>query len=92
MLLIKMLVFYRVKVKVNFTLEQAIKAQRWSTNKALLFLFYLCVGWWRMVKPMSRPLYLRVSDPVFVVQEAGWAPGPVPLPSGIGCILSAGLV
>jgi len=27
-----------VKVKVNFTLEQATKAQRWSRDVALLFL------------------------------------------------------
>ena len=102
--LIKILVFYRVKIKVNFTLEQDIKAQRGSRNIALLSLFNLDVRWGRMVKAMTRQSYFRVQYheyfPVFVVQEAGWVPGPVwkgvknlvPLPIGTGCILSAGLI
>jgi hypothetical protein len=30
-----------------------------------------------MVNSTPRPLYLREGDPVPIVQEAGWAPGPV---------------
>jgi hypothetical protein len=32
-----MITMKRVKVKVKFTLEQAMKAQRWSRDIALLF-------------------------------------------------------
>ena len=30
-----------------------------------------------MVNAMSRPLYTRQKDPVLIVQEARYAPGPV---------------
>jgi len=30
-----------------------------------------------MVKATNRPLYPRENDPVFTVQEARWAPGPL---------------
>ena len=33
------------------------------------------MGW--MVSATPRPLYPRERDPVPIVQEAGWAPGPV---------------
>jgi len=33
------------------------------------------MGW--VVNATTRPLYPRERDPVPIVQEAGWAPGPV---------------
>jgi hypothetical protein len=30
-----------------------------------------------VASPTPRPLYPREKDPVTIVQEAGWAPGPV---------------
>jgi hypothetical protein len=30
-----------------------------------------------VVNATARPLYLRERDPVHILQEAGWAPGPV---------------
>jgi hypothetical protein len=30
-----------------------------------------------VASPTPRPLYSRERDPVPIVQEAGWAPGPV---------------
>ena len=57
-----------VKVKLIFTLEQATKAQRRSKGIALFFFL------------TSTPLPGRSTpgkDPVSIVQEAVWAPGPV---------------
>jgi hypothetical protein len=63
------------KVKVNFTLEQAMKAQKGSRCIALLF-FNLGARWW-VVNATPRSLYPRERDPVPIVEGAGWAPGPV---------------
>jgi hypothetical protein len=67
---------HRVKSKGNFTLEQAIKAQKGNSGIAVLFL-YFGARWGWVVKTTPRPLYPRQSDPVPIVQEAGWRPGPV---------------
>jgi hypothetical protein len=59
-----------VNVRVNFTLEQATKAQRWSRGIALT----LDGGGWSVPRPSH---FTPGKDPVPIVQEAGWAPGPV---------------
>jgi hypothetical protein len=64
-----------LKVQKKFTLEQAMKAQRGSRGIALLS-FNLDGRWggW------SYPLPCHFSpgkDSVSIVQEAGWAAGPV---------------
>ena len=51
-------VFIKVKVKVMFTLERAIKAQRGSRSIALLFLLPWCWMEW-VVNATPRPLYPR---------------------------------
>jgi hypothetical protein len=63
------------KVNLKFTIEQVTKAQRWSRGIALLF-FNLGARWGWVVNATPRPLYPG-KDPVPIVQEAGWAPGPV---------------
>jgi len=72
----------KVKVKVNCTLVQALwlctgrTAQRGSRRMALLFLDHgIRTGWGVSVTP--RPLYTPGKDTVPILQEAGWAPGPV---------------
>ena len=61
---------------MNFTLEQATKAQRGSGCIALLFLEprrFRSGGW-----SMTHPGWLTVGkDSVPIVEEAGWAPRPV---------------
>ena len=72
-----------LKVKgVKCTLVQALRpctgctARRWSRGIALLFLHHATRrGWGVSVTP--RPLFTPGKDPVPIVQEAGWAPGPV---------------
>jgi len=71
-----------VEVKVKWTLVQALRlctgrtADRGSRVIALLFLDHgIRRGWGVSVTP--RPLFTPGEDPVPIVQEAGWAPGPV---------------
>ena len=71
-----------VKVKVKCTLVQALRlctgrtAHRGSRGIALLFHDHgTRRGWGDSVMP--RPLFTPEKDPVPIVQEAGWAPGPV---------------
>ena len=71
-----------VKVKVKFTLVQALRlctsrtAHRGSRGIALLFHDHgTRRGWGVSVTP--RPLFTPGKDPVPIVQDAGWAPGPV---------------
>jgi hypothetical protein len=71
-----------IKVKVKCTLVQALRlctgrtANRGSRGIALLFHDHgTRRGWW--VSVTSRPLFTPGKDPVPIVQEAGWAPGPV---------------
>jgi hypothetical protein len=52
------------KVKVKFTLEP-------------YSFFNLGARWGWAVSVTSRPLFTPKKDPVPIVQEAGWAPGPV---------------
>jgi len=73
---------HTVKVKVKCTLVQALRlctgrtAHRGSRSIALLFLDHgTRRGWAVNVTP--QPLFTTGKDPVPIVQEAGWAPGPV---------------
>jgi len=64
---------------VKCTLVQALRlraAHRGSRGIALIFLDHNTRRWWG-VSVMSRPLFTPRKDPVPIVQEAGWAPGPV---------------
>jgi len=68
--------------KIKCTLVQALRlctghtAHRGSRAIALPFLDYGTTrGWGVSVTPW--PLFTPWKDPVFIVQEAGWAPGPV---------------
>ena len=70
------------KGKVKCTLVQALRlctgciAHRGSRSIALLFLDHSTRrGCGVSVTP--QPLFTPGKDPVFIVQEAGWAPGPV---------------
>jgi hypothetical protein len=72
----------KVKVKVKCTLVQALRlctgrtAYSGSGGIALLFHDHgTRKGWEVSVTP--RPLFTPAKDPVLIVQEAGWAPGPV---------------
>ena len=73
---------YCVTLKVKVTLVQALRlctgrtAHRGSRGIALPFHDHgTRRGWGVNVTP--RPLFTPGKDPVPVVQEAGWAPGPV---------------
>jgi membrane-anchored protein YejM (alkaline phosphatase superfamily) len=55
----------------NFTLEQAIKAQRGSIIIFLISFFTPGLIWEWVGKAIYRPLYFRLRDLFFVVQEAG---------------------
>jgi len=71
-----------IKVKVKCTLVQALRlctghtVHRGSRGIALLFHDHGTTrGWGVSITP--RPLFTPGKDPVPIVQEAGWAPGPV---------------
>ena len=74
--------FIPVKVKVKCTLVQALRlctgrtAHRRSRGIALSFLDHGTRRWWR-ISVTPRPLFAPGKDPVPIVQEAGWVPGPV---------------
>ena len=57
---------FRISI-VKISLERVIKARRWSTGKALLFLHH---GAWLVASATPRPLYPRKWP-------GGWAPGSV---------------
>ena len=70
------------KVKVKVTLVQALRlctgrtVYRRSRGIALPFHNHgIRTGWGVSVRP--RPLFTPGKDPVLIVQESGWAPGPV---------------
>ena len=72
----------KVKLKVKVTLVQALRlftgrtAHRGSKGIALPFHDHgTRRGWGVSVTP--RPLFTPVTEPVPIVQEAGWVPGPV---------------
>ena len=84
----------KVKVKVKFTLVQAPRlctgrtAHRWSRGIALLFLDHgTRRGWGVSVTPL--PHFNSGKDPVPIVQEAAWAPGPVRI--GVENLASIGI-
>jgi hypothetical protein len=73
---------FQVKIKLKVTLVQALRlctgrtAHRRSRGIALLFHDHgTRSGWGVSVTP--RPLLTPGKDPAPIVQEAGWAPGPV---------------
>jgi len=74
--------------KVKFTLERATKTQRGSKGIAVLFL-NLAARWGWVMNATLPSLYALVRDPVPIVMEAGWIPGPArmgtknPAPTGI---------
>ena len=80
--------------KVKCTLVQALRlctgrrAHSRSRGIALLFLDHGTRRWWG-VSVTPRPLFTPGKDPVPVVQEAGWAPGPVW--TGAGNLASTGI-
>jgi hypothetical protein len=69
-------------VEVKVTLVQALRlctdrtAHRWSRGVALLFHYHGTRRGWE-VSVMPRPLFTTGKDPVPILQEAGWASGPV---------------
>jgi hypothetical protein len=71
-----------VTVKVKCTLVQALRlctgrmAHRRSRGIALPFLDHGTRRGW-VVSVTSRPLFTPGKDPVPIVQEAGWTPGPI---------------
>ena len=66
---------FKVKVKVKIPLEQATNAQRGSGGMALS-LFSTSALERRVVSAKTRPP-CPGKDPVPIVQEVGWVPGPV---------------
>jgi hypothetical protein len=73
--------------KVKSILEQAMEAQKGSRGVVYSF-FNLGARWGWVVNATPRPLYARERDPVPIVQEAGWAPGPVLM--GVKTLLNSG--
>ena len=73
---------YKGECKLKFTLVQALRlcigrtAHRRSRGIALLFHDHGTRRGWG-VRVMHWPLFAPGKDPVPIVQEAGWAPGPV---------------
>ena len=65
----------KVKVKVNFTLEETTKTQRGVEVQLYSFLnIGVRSGEWSTPRPGR---FTPGKDTVPIVQEAGWAPGPV---------------
>ena len=70
------------KGKVKCILVQALRlctgrtAHRGSRDLALPFHEHGCIRWWG-VSVTPRPFITPEKDPVRIVQEAGWVPGPV---------------
>jgi len=63
-------------MKVQFTLEQGMKAQKGSKGIALLFL-QPCYQMEWVVSATPQPLYPGEREPVPIVQGDGWALWPV---------------
>jgi hypothetical protein len=66
----------QVNVKVKFTLEQHTNAQRGSGIITHPFL-NLGARWGWMINATLQLLYTRERDMILIVEETGWAPGPV---------------
>jgi len=73
---------FPIKIKVKCTLVQALRvstgrtAHRGSRGIALPFLDHGTRRWWG-VGITPRPLFTPGKEPVPIVQEAGWSPGPI---------------
>ena len=65
-----------VQGKKKFTLEQAMNARR-GVEIQLYSFFNLGDTRQQVFNATPRPLHPRERDPVLIVQEAGWAPGPI---------------
>jgi hypothetical protein len=71
-----------INISIKCTLIQALRLCTWHTAHrgsrgiALPFLDHGTTRGWR-VSVTPRPLFTPGKDPVPIVQEAGWAPGPV---------------
>ena len=68
----------QINCKVKCTLVQALRLCTGRTVRGIPLLFLdhgTRRGW--VVSVTTRPLFTHGKDPVPIVQEAGWAPGPV---------------
>jgi len=65
-----------MKVKVKWSRYRPSLAQRVGRGIALLFHDHGTRRWW-VVSSTLRPHFAPWKDPVPILQEAGWAPGPV---------------
>jgi len=65
-----------VKVKVKWSRYRSGVTQRLGRGIALLFHARGTRRWW-VVSSTPRPHFTPGKDPVPILQEAGWAPGPV---------------
>jgi hypothetical protein len=63
-------------IKVKWSRYRPDVTQSMGTGIALLFLDRGTRRWW-VVSSTPRPHFTPGKDPVPIVQEAGWAPGPV---------------
>jgi hypothetical protein len=61
-----------VPTKVKFTIQPAMKAQRYSSTLSLISALD---GGGGVVNTTPRPLYSRERGPVPIVEEAAWVPG-----------------
>jgi hypothetical protein len=67
-----------LKVKARVTPEQALKSEKGNRDTPInIRWLYLCARRGFVINPTHRPLYPRQKDSIPIVQEAGWAPGPV---------------
>jgi hypothetical protein len=62
---------------VKFTLEQTVKTQK-VVEVYLYCLYNLGARWEWVVNTTRQPLYLHKRKAVAILQEAGWAAGPLP--------------
>jgi hypothetical protein len=65
-----------VAQKIKLTLEQVRKA-RGGVEVQISSFFNLSTLWEWVVNATPQPLHAWERDPVPILQEAGWAPGPV---------------
>ena len=63
-----------MKVKIKFTLNRPWRSRE-VVQVQLLFNLSARGGW--VINAMLQPLYPKTRDLVTIVQEDGWAPGPV---------------
>jgi hypothetical protein len=63
-------------IKLNFTLEQSVKAHKGSSGISVL-VFSLGARWEWVINFTPGALYFRAGYTVLFLQETGWVPGPV---------------